>query len=94
MGDLENAPSFADYRRSIEQYRALFAHAPSAVAVDCHPDYLSTKHGRDLAAQDALPVIAVQHHHAHLAACLAENLRAARHRTGAGHRARWARLGR
>lgn len=74
MGDLENARSFADYRRSIEQYRTLFAHAPSAVAVDCHPDYLSSKHGRDLAARDAVPVVAVQHHHAHLAACLAENL--------------------
>jgi len=73
MGDLENAPSFADYRRSIEQYRALFAHIPAAIAVDCHPDYLSTKHGRDLAGRDALPIIAVQHHHAHLAACLAEN---------------------
>ncbi len=73
MGDLENAPSFADYCRSIAQYRALFAHTPSAIAVDRHPDYLSTKHGRTLAAPDALPVIAVQHHHAHLAACLAEN---------------------
>jgi hydrogenase maturation protein HypF len=73
MGDLENAPSFADYRRSIEQYRALFAHTPTAVAIDRHPDYLSSKHGGKIAAQDALPVIAVQHHHAHLAACLAEN---------------------
>jgi len=73
MGDLENAPSFLDYRRSIEQYRALFAHIPSAIAMDRHPDYLSTKHGRDLAAQVGLPVIEVQHHHAHLAACLAEN---------------------
>jgi hydrogenase maturation protein HypF len=73
MGDLENAPTFADYRRSIEQYRALFAHTPDMVAVDCHPDYLSTKHGQALAAQEGLPVIAVQHHHAHLAACLAEN---------------------
>jgi hydrogenase maturation protein HypF len=73
IGDLENAPTFADYRRSIEQYRALFAHKPAAVAVDCHPDYLSTKHGQALAAQEGLPVVAVQHHHAHLAACLAEN---------------------
>jgi hydrogenase maturation protein HypF len=73
MGDLENAPSYADYQRSIEQYRGLFAHAPQAVAVDCHPDYLSSKHGRALAACEALPVIAVQHHHAHLAACMAEN---------------------
>jgi hydrogenase maturation protein HypF len=73
MGDLEIAPSFLDYRRSIEQYRALFAHTPSAIVVDRHPDYLSTKHGRDLAARSKMPVIEVQHHHAHLAACLAEN---------------------
>ena len=73
MGDLENAPIFADYRRSIEQYRRLFAHTPRAVAVDRHPDYLSTKLGIELAARDALPVIEVQHHHAHLAACMAEN---------------------
>ncbi len=73
MGDLENAPTFADYRRSIEQYRALFAHTPRAIAVDCHPDYLSTKIGKELAATEALPVLQVQHHHAHLAACMAEN---------------------
>jgi hydrogenase maturation protein HypF len=73
MGDLENAPTFVDYRRSIEQYRALFAHRPGVIAVDCHPDYLSTKHGHVLAAQEGLPVITVQHHHAHFAACLAEN---------------------
>ncbi len=73
MGDLENAPTFADYRHSIEQYRTLFAHTPCAIAVDCHPDYLATKHGRVLARLDALPVFAVQHHHAHLAACMTEN---------------------
>jgi hydrogenase maturation protein HypF len=73
MGDLENAPSFTDYRRSIQQYCELFAHAPQAVAVDRHPDYLSTKLGRELAGHDALPVLSVQHHHAHLAACMAEN---------------------
>jgi hydrogenase maturation protein HypF len=69
MGDLENAPAFADYRRSIEQYRELFAHEPQAIAVDCHPEYLSTKLGSEL----GIPVLRVQHHHAHLAACLAEN---------------------
>ncbi|MEO9190482.1 MAG: carbamoyltransferase HypF [Acetobacteraceae bacterium] len=73
IGDLENAPIFADYRRSIEQYRALFAHVPRAIALDRHPEYLSTKLGLELAARDALPVIAIQHHHAHFAACLAEN---------------------
>ncbi len=73
MGDLENAPTFADYRRSIEQYRALFAFEPRVIAVDRHPDYLSTKLGKELAAREGLPVIQVQHHHAHLAACMAEN---------------------
>ena len=73
MGDLENAPSFADYRRSIEQYQALFAHEPRAIAIDCHPDYLSSKLGLEFGARDGLPIIAVQHHHAHLAACMVEN---------------------
>jgi hydrogenase maturation protein HypF len=69
IGDLENAPTFADYRRTMAHYGVLFAHIPTAVTVDAHPDYLSTKLGRD----SGLPVVAVQHHHAHLAACLAEN---------------------
>jgi hydrogenase maturation protein HypF len=69
MGDLENAATYADYCRSIEQYSELFAHEPQAIAVDCHPDYLSSKHGMKLGPR----VLQVQHHHAHLAACLAEN---------------------
>ncbi len=73
IGDLEDARTFADYARSIEDYRRLFEHAPAIIAVDCHPDYLSTKLGHDLAARERLPVAAIQHHHAHIAACLAEN---------------------
>ena len=73
MGDLENAATFADYRRSIEQYADLFAHRPQAIAIDRHPDYLSAKLGLELAARRELPCVRVQHHHAHLAACMAEN---------------------
>jgi hydrogenase maturation protein HypF len=69
IGDLEDAATFADYRRTIDEYRELFAFTPQAVAVDRHPDYLSTKLGENM----GLPVVRVQHHHAHLAACLAEN---------------------
>ena len=72
MGDLENAATFADYARSIEQYLALFAHAPRRVAVDLHPEYLSTKLGI-ARAERGLPISTVQHHHAHVAACMAEN---------------------
>jgi hydrogenase maturation protein HypF len=73
IGDLENAPTFADYRRSIGRYCELFAFRAAAVAVDGHPEYLSTKHGGELAEGDGVPLVEVQHHHAHLAACMAEN---------------------
>ncbi|MDQ2804645.1 MAG: carbamoyltransferase HypF, partial [Pseudomonadota bacterium] len=73
MGDLENALAFADYTRSLEAYRALFAHVPRVVAVDAHPDYLSSKLGIELAARETASLIEVQHHHAHIAACMAEN---------------------
>jgi hydrogenase maturation protein HypF len=73
MGDLENASAFADYRHSIDQYCTLFAHTARAIAVDRHPEYLSAKLGLELAESRNLPLVAVQHHHAHLAACMAEN---------------------
>ncbi len=73
MGDLEEAATHDDYRRNLALYRDIFRFDPRIVAVDRHPDYLSTKWGRALGAAEALPVVAVQHHHAHLASCLAEN---------------------
>lgn len=73
MGDLEHAKTFADYSRSLDDYLALFEHVPATVAVDCHPGYLSTKHGRALAVQRQIAVADVQHHHARIAACMAEN---------------------
>jgi hydrogenase maturation protein HypF len=69
QGDLEKTAAFADFQQNIDLYRLLFDHAPRLVAVDAHPDYLSSKLGRAM----ALPVIEVQHHHAHIASCLAEN---------------------
>jgi hydrogenase maturation protein HypF len=73
MGDLEDAGTFADYRQAIDGFARLFGHAPAIIAVDPHPDYVSTQLGRALAAQQRLHVVEVQHHHAHIAACLAEN---------------------
>ena len=74
MGDLGERRDVRRLRsESIEAYQRLFAHTPTIIAVDRHPDYLSTKLGRDLAAQQAAAAVAVQHHHAHIAACLAEN---------------------
>ena len=73
MGDLEDALTLADYTRSIGRYCALFEHAPRTVAVDRHPEYVSTKLGQERAAMAGLALVEVQHHHAHVAACMAEN---------------------
>jgi hydrogenase maturation protein HypF len=73
QGDLERVSVIDDYRKNLALYRGLFAHAPVALAVDRHPEYLSSKLARAEAAASGLPIIEVQHHHAHVAACLAEN---------------------
>ncbi len=76
QGDLEDKGTFDDYRDSLALYARIFDHAPRAIAVDRHPEYLSTKLGRARALAEGLPLFEVQHHHAHLAACLADNGRA------------------
>lgn len=71
-GDLENAAVQRGYRNSLDLYRGLHAFEPAAVAVDYHPGYLSTQLGQTIAAEEGLALQQVQHHHAHLAACLLE----------------------
>ncbi|MCJ2182817.1 carbamoyltransferase HypF [Novosphingobium sp. 1949] len=73
VGDLEDAAALADYRRLLDLYRDLYAFTPEAIAVDGHPDYLSTRLGRDMAQALGVPLVVADHHHAHMAACLAEN---------------------
>ncbi len=73
IGDLENLETLEHWERALELYRRLFDVQPAAVAVDLHPDYIATRLGRELAAREGLPVVQVQHHHAHLAACLADS---------------------
>jgi hydrogenase maturation protein HypF len=73
QGDLENTATFDDYRKNLALYRQLFAHEPVALVIDRHPEYLSSKLGRAEAGNGAVPLLEVQHHHAHVAACLAEN---------------------
>lgn len=77
IGDLEEPATHDDFSRSIALYRQLFGFAPDLVAVDAHPDYHSTELGRRLAATCGVPLWPVLHHHAHVAAVLAEYGRAA-----------------
>jgi hydrogenase maturation protein HypF len=71
IGDLENYDTYASYVTMIDHLSALFRVRPEAIAHDLHPAYLSTRYARDL--DPALPRVAVQHHHAHVAACMAEH---------------------
>ena len=69
IGDLENEKSVEAFHRVIADFRRLYPVEPERVIADMHPDYLSTKAACGL----GIPVIRVQHHHAHVAACMAEN---------------------
>jgi hydrogenase maturation protein HypF len=70
IGDLENFETLRSFTDGIEHFERLFAVEPEVVAGDLHPEYLSTKYAHEL---DGVELIGVQHHHAHLAACLAEH---------------------
>lgn len=73
IGDLEDALTQADYHHNLRLYETLYEHQPQRLACDLHPEYLSSKLAREQAQRRALPLIETQHHHAHIAACLAEN---------------------
>ena len=69
IGDLKNMETFGFFTESVERFKRMFRFSPNILACDLHPDYLSGRY----AAQTGLPLIKVQHHHAHIAACMAEN---------------------
>ncbi|GBE92825.1 carbamoyltransferase HypF [Nostoc cycadae] len=73
LGDLENAAAFNAYQDTLNLYLNLFEHKPEAIAIDKHPEYLSSKLGKELASANQIPLHQIQHHHAHIAACMAEN---------------------
>jgi hydrogenase maturation protein HypF len=70
IGDLENAETLRSFIEGIAHFRRLFDIDPRVVAHDMHPEYLSTKYALELDGVDLQPV---QHHHAHIASCLADN---------------------
>lgn len=73
IGDLETAPAFRAFERAIRDLFMLYEFEPETVACDMHPDYLSTQYAESLATSRDIPLIRVQHHMAHVAACAAEN---------------------
>jgi len=73
IGDMENLETLEHFESTIELYKRLFRIQPEVIAYDLHPDYLATRWALDTAGQSNLPLIGIQHHHAHIVSCMADN---------------------
>jgi hydrogenase maturation protein HypF len=73
LGDLENLTGLEFFKESLDHLLRTFEITPQAVAHDLHPGYLSTAWAKEWAKERGLPLIGVQHHHAHIAGCMAEH---------------------
>jgi hydrogenase maturation protein HypF len=72
IGDMENVETLEHFDNTISLYKRLFHVEPEIIAHDLHPDYLATKYAREL-GESGMKIVPVQHHHAHIASCLADN---------------------
>jgi hydrogenase maturation protein HypF len=73
IGDLKNLSTYNFFKESIDRFSVLFRFKPKLIACDLHPDYLSTRHAELLEEQLQIPLVRVQHHHAHIVSVMAEN---------------------
>lgn len=73
IGDMENFETLRSFEDGEEHFERLFRIHPEAIAHDMHPNYLTTRYALQRAQRDNVPVFGVQHHHAHIAACMADN---------------------
>jgi hydrogenase maturation protein HypF len=73
IGDMENYETMSSYEDGITHFERLFRIQPEALAYDLHPNYLATRYVAERSQKEGIPAYGVQHHHAHIAACLTEN---------------------
>ena len=73
IGDMENYETLQAFQNGITHFERLFQLSPEAIAYDLHPDYLSTTYALDRAMAEGISAIGIQHHHAHIASCMAEH---------------------
>jgi len=73
IGDMENYETLRSFEEGITHFERLFRIQPEAIAYDLHPNYLPSRYALERAERENLPAIGVQHHHAHIAACMADN---------------------
>ncbi|MBI5824373.1 MAG: carbamoyltransferase HypF [Chloroflexi bacterium] len=73
IGDMENYETLKSFEQGVEHFEKLFRVKPEAIACDMHPNYLATRYALERAERENLPIFHIQHHHAHIAACMAEH---------------------
>ena len=73
IGDMDNEETLEHYENTIGLYERLFRIQPEIITHDLHPDYHATRYARKTAAEQGLPAVAIQHHHAHIVSCMADN---------------------
>ncbi len=73
IGDMQNFETLTSFLEGIDHFQKLFHITPQYIACDYHPDYLSTRVAMEKQEKQGIPVVQVQHHHAHIAACMVEN---------------------
>ena len=73
IGDLENEETYDSFIDSVNHYESLFRIKPVAIAHDLHPNYLSSRYASDRGERENIPTFGIQHHHAHIVSCMAEN---------------------
>jgi hydrogenase maturation protein HypF len=73
IGDMENYETLQSFEQGIEHFERLFRIQPELIACDLHPNYLATRYALERAERENVPTFNIQHHHAHIAACMADN---------------------
>jgi hydrogenase maturation protein HypF len=73
LGDLAHHAAYQAFERAVAHYERVYGVTPERIVHDLHPDYASTRYAIERASGGGLELLAVQHHHAHMASCMAEH---------------------
>jgi hydrogenase maturation protein HypF len=73
IGDMENLETLEHFTNTVELYKKLFRIKPEIIACDMHPEYMPTKYAKEMTEKFKIKLVPVQHHHAHIVSCLADN---------------------
>jgi hydrogenase maturation protein HypF len=73
IGDMENYETLRSFEEGVDHFQRLFRIRPELIAFDLHPNYMASRYAGERAEREKLPSMAIQHHHAHIAACMVEH---------------------